>query len=281
MFKISGVIALIDFETAFDTVRWKFLYETLNVMNFGPKFVSYIQLLYKDIQSACYNSGHLSEMFRPSRGIRQGCPVSALLFILVAEIMSVNIYSNNAIKGIKIDDTEFLISQLADDTTLFLDNIACLKAVFELLDEFHKHSGLKLNKSKTEIFYLGNTNHRPNDLLGCREANVSFKCLGIYFMKDPMMMAIKNIEETYKNFKTVLNIWSQRDLTLKGKITMIKSLALSQLLYASSMLNVPDTFIDKVEHDILNFIWNGKPPKVKTSTMISDISDGGLKMPPL
>ena len=102
--------------------------------------------------------------------------------------MSVNIYSNKAIKGIKIDDTEFLISQLAEDATLFLDNIACLKAVFELLAEFHKHSGLiyKLNKSKTKIFHLGNTNHRPNDLIGCCEANVSFQCLGIYFMKDPM-----------------------------------------------------------------------------------------------
>ncbi len=98
-------------------------------------------------------------------------------------------------------------------------------------------------------------------------------------MKELMVMAIKNIEERYKNFKTVLNMWSQRDLTLKRKIIVIKSLALSRLLYASSILCVPDTFIDEVEHDIFNFIWNGKPPKVKTSTMISDISDGGLKMP--
>ena len=45
--------------------------------------------------------------------------------------------------------------------------MVCLKAVFELLEEFQKHAGLKLNKRKTEIFYLGNTNHRPNDLLGC------------------------------------------------------------------------------------------------------------------
>ncbi len=66
--------------------------------------------------------------------------------------MSVNVYSNKAIKEIKIDDTEFLISQLADDTTLFLDTIACLKAAFKLLDEFHKHSGLKQSTSKTEIY---------------------------------------------------------------------------------------------------------------------------------
>ncbi len=62
---------------------------------------------------------------------------------------------------------------------------------------------------------------------------------------------------------------------------MIKSLAFSQLLYASSMLYVPDTFIDKVEQGILNFIWNGKPPNIKTSPMISDIPDGVLECPTL
>ncbi len=70
--------------------------------------------------------------------------------------------------------------------------------MFELLDEFHRHSGLKLHKSTTEIFYIGNTNQCPNDLLVCREANDSFKCLGIYFMKDPMQMAMENLEDTYK-----------------------------------------------------------------------------------
>ncbi len=64
------------------------------------------------------------------------------------------------------------------------------------------------------------------------------------------MMAIK--KHRREICKTILNIWSHRDLTLKGKITVIKSLALSRLLYASSMMYVPDTFVDKVEHDVLN-----------------------------
>ncbi len=61
--------------------------------------------------------------------------------------MSVNIYLNKPIKRIKIGDTEFLISQLTGEGTLFLDNTVCLKAVFELIDEFHKHT-LGLNSIK-------------------------------------------------------------------------------------------------------------------------------------
>ena len=74
-------------------------------------------------------------------------------------------------------------------------------------------------------------------------------------------------------------MWSQRDLSLKGKIVIVRSLALSQLLYATSVMYVPEDFIIKVDKDIQSFIWNNKPPKIKKSTMISDISQGGLKMP--
>ncbi len=63
----------------------------------------------------------------------------------------------------------------------------------------------------------------------------------------------------------------------KWKITVIKSLAYS--LYSSLMLYISDQLINKVEHALLNFIWNGKHSEVQKSTIISDISDGGVKMP--
>ena len=74
-------------------------------------------------------------------------------------------------------------------------------------------------------------------------------------------------------------MWCQRDLSIKGKITVLKSLALSQLLYITSEIYAPEDFIDRVDSDIRNFVWNNKPAKVKHSTMIGDVSDGGMKMP--
>jgi hypothetical protein len=270
----------LDFEKAFDTVKWSYMQRVLETMNVGPKFRRWISIIYKDITSCCMNNGYTTEYFHLSRGIRQGCPISALLFLLIVETLATNIRADEQVKGIIVNETEIKISQLADDTTLFLKNEKSLQKVLTILDYFYTCSGLKLNKSKTEIFYLGNTNHKPNVTnLGIKVAELSFKSLGIHFSKDLKQTSEKNLEDRFNKFKTILNIWKSRGLSLKGKVTVLKSVAIPQLLYATSVLYVPDDFITKVDMAISKFIWNDKPPKIKKSTMISRIHEGGLKMP--
>ena len=96
-----GFITLIDFEKAFDSIEWPFLFKCLEKFNFGPVFTSWIRILYTNIKSCVGNNGYYSEMFEISRSIRQGCPLSALLFILVAEILAISIRETKKIKGIK------------------------------------------------------------------------------------------------------------------------------------------------------------------------------------
>jgi hypothetical protein len=276
----TGMIVLLDFEKAFDTVRWAFLNKTLKIMNFGQNFIKWINILYSNIQSCCINDGHITQFFSLSRGIRQGCPISALLFILVAEMLSCKMRAEENIIGINVGHVQFKITQLADDTSLFLKNDASLQYALNILDQFYTCSGLKLNKNKTEIFYLGNTNHRPNkEVYGIKICEGKFKALGIYFCRHTIEMSTLNLTDRLRKFKNTLNIWASRDLSLKGKIMIIKSLAMPQLLYTTSMLYVPDTFVEEVDKLIVKFIWSNKPSKVKKNTMIADYKDGGLKMP--
>ena len=116
---IPGLLILIDFEKAFDTVEWNFLFKSLKSYNIGSEFISWVKLLYNNITSCTVNNGHLSPSFKLSRGVRQGCPLSAFLFILVSEIISLSLKSDKGVKGIKIAGTEYKICQLADDTTIF------------------------------------------------------------------------------------------------------------------------------------------------------------------
>lgn len=278
LYKQSGIIALLDFEKAFDTVNWTFLEMTLEKFGFGDVFRRWIIIFYTDISSCCVNNGKITPFFKISRGIRQGCPISALLFILVVEVLAEKIREDKSIPGIHVDDTEIKITQLADDTTLFLHDLDALEVALELLDKFRVCSGLKLNITKTEIFYLGNTNHRPNKL-GLKEVDTTFQALGIYFCSNTNEMITRNFEDRFTKFKNTLNIWSQRDLSLKGKVTIIKSLALPQLIYVSNVLPVPEDTIDKVEREMQRFLWNHKPSKIKLITVISDTSQGGIKMP--
>ncbi len=282
VFNIKGFMLMLDFEKAFDTVNIQFLIKALEVFKFGPYFCNLVNILYNNVSSCVTNNGYASSFFPVSRGIRQGCPLSAMLFLVVVELLADHIKSCKNINGIKCDDTIFLISQLADDTTLFLRDEQSVRNVMDVTDRFYNQSGLRLNKQKCEVFMLGNCgqcNNSPTAIGGVKCTKGPFKALGIFFSKDRKEMLDKNFNERLCKFRTALNIWKQRNLTLRGKITVIKSILLPIILYPCNVLEVPNDFIAQIDKIISSFLWNNKTPKVKYSTIIADIQDGGLRMP--
>ena len=97
---IPGILLLIDFEKAFDSLSWSFINKTLNLFNFGPSIQKWFNVFYKDAKSTVSQCGFLSDFFKVERGCRQGDPLSCYIFILCAEILSIKIRSNPKIKGI-------------------------------------------------------------------------------------------------------------------------------------------------------------------------------------
>ena len=125
--KTKGLLLFLDFEKAFDSVEWPTMLKILRKFNFGDSFITWVKTLYKNPILRVKNNGHISDTFSISRGIKQGCPLSALLFILVVEILSLRIKENPNIQGFKVQvgaiEKEFKISQYADDGTLLLHDI--------------------------------------------------------------------------------------------------------------------------------------------------------------
>ena len=113
-------------------------------------------MLYKNAKNSIINNGWISNSFSISRGIRQGCPISALLYILSAEIMAVNIRNNKNIRGIKVRNAkEIKLTQMADDTTIFLESENCIPVLLNEIQRFTEVSGLKLNKTQNKRYTLG------------------------------------------------------------------------------------------------------------------------------
>ena len=89
-----------------------------------------------------------------------------------------------------------------------------------------------------------------------------------------------NFDDKIRKMETLINIWSQRKLSLKGKVTILKSFIISQVSYLLSVLFVPYSILQKIDKLIFNFLWNGKTPKVRRDTIIGNINEeGGMKMP--
>ena len=280
---LSGLLVLIDFQKAFDTVEWDFLFNTLKSYNFGPIFQSWIKLLYTEVSSCTINNGYLSKNFELTRGIRQGCPISAFLFILIAEILSLKLKSTENARGITIGKFEYKVIQLADDTTIFMNDLESLKVAIKIFLEFEKIAGLKINLEKCEVIELGpmklDLSSFGKELSNLKVNRSSFRTLGVWFSKNCDESVRLNYEERFQKIETLIQIWGQRNLSWKGRIMIIKTLILSQVTHLFSMIFTPMQFLERLDTLIFKFLWQNKPPRIKRETIIASIKDGGLRMP--
>ena len=153
---IPGLLVLIDFEKAFDSMSWSFIYKVLQFFGFGNTIIDWVKILNNDFKAAVLQCGFLSEQFNIQGGCRQGDPIAPYLFIICAEILAILIKQNHDIGGIIINGNEHKISQNADDTCLILDGSPeSLFTALDTIDFFSNLSGLKINSSKTKIVWIG------------------------------------------------------------------------------------------------------------------------------
>lgn len=279
---IPGLILLLDFEKAFDTLEWPFIEKTLQHYGFGPSIQKWIKTLYNDIESCVINNGWTSDCFKIERGVRQGCPLSPYLFVLSVEVLASAIRRDPNIKGVSVGQKEIKLSQYADDTTLILDGTkSALESSLDVIGKFSKISGLKLNSKKTEALWIGSKARSPEVLCpekGFKWQQIKIKALGVWLSIDPEETANLNFQEKTEKVLNLLRNWQYRRLSLLGKITILKSLIASQLVHILSPLQTNDQAIRKINNAFYLFLWDGKPDKIKRNIMINEYNNGGLKM---
>ena len=184
----------------------------LEAFNFGPDFLHWVKVFYKNIQSCILNNGRT--FFTLERGVRQGDPLSPYLFVVGVETLAIAIRQNSNIKGIYIEEQETKLLQYADDTMAILADTNSPKVLFELLDRFRNISGLKINCSKTKGMWIGSLKESKEEYFGIKWPNIPIKALGVYFIHDQKLLKEKNFIERLDSIKKLINIWSSRGLSI-------------------------------------------------------------------
>ena len=274
---IPGILIFIDFKKAFDTLEWQYLFNCLKAFNFGPNLIAWVKTFYQNIQSCVINNGMASDYFTLERGVRQGDPLSPYLFLLAIETLAISIRENPEIDGIKIDKNETKLLQYADDTTAVLSNLNSAITLFQHLNLFKNVSGLEVNSSKTEGMWIGSLKSNEEKPFGIKWPSEPIKALGVFFTYDQTLLYEKNFRDKLDKMKKLTNIWSSRGLSIYGKVTIIKSLLIPKLVYASSLLPTPAKIIKQAEDIIYTFLWKGKD-KVTRLSAINNFEGGGIKM---
>ena len=145
------------------------------------------------------NNGFATNFFCVSRGVRQGEPLSPLLFILSLEILACFIRQDCNIHGLVINNEEIKLTLFADDVTCFLRDRLSYLHLFVILKFFSRFSGLRANDDKTELFAIGPQNLVPEEFY--HKTCTSIKILGIYFDYRKTMRRNSNFNSILKSIK--------------------------------------------------------------------------------
>ena len=128
------------------------------------------------------------------------------------------------------------------------------------------------------MLWLGSMRHRKDAICNLQISYDPVYALGVHFTYYLELSHKKNFFEKLGSLKKTSSVWSRRDLSIYGRINIVKTLALSKLVFICSVMETPKNFATEVNKIVFDFIWKQKPAKIKKTTLIKKKSDGGLGM---
>eukprot|EP00253_Pinus_taeda_P009858 PITA_09858 len=291
--KEKGMVIKLDLANAFDRVRRDFLFVVMTKMGFSTNFTNWVKACIASPWIAPLVNGRSTEFFTASRGLRQGCPLSPLLYAIQAFVLSFQLDFCQQIQilpGLRMVQNvkEINHAQFADDTLLLGGaSINSASSFKKELDIYKEASGSKINYSKSTIYGWNCSANNLADIARLLEMKIcqdweSFKYLGI-----PIFRSIPKVSHwipLLDKLKLRRHAWGASWLNTAGKIILIKSVLTSMPLFQHSILLAPKTFLSKMDGMLRRFLWEGGKNNerrlhlVNWDTIKRPYIEGGLQM---
>ena len=279
---IRLVVLNLDFEKAFDRVSHQYLFQVLQKMGFPERFIAWVGLLYRGITSKFVVNGHLTKAVDINCGVRQGCPLSALLYIICIEPLAQILRRDQRINGVGVPGSGGLVAKCIlymDDVNILCTDLLSVDRTLDLTDWFGRASGSKLNRGKTQAQFYGPWTATEMTGIPLTKTQTDQKILGIKFDREGG--GTSNWPDVVGKVRQRLGYWGIRGLTIEGKVLIIKAVILPLLLLISSVFIPPRRVLLDLDRAIFYFLWGSKWERLRRDVMKRPKNKGGKEVPDL
>jgi len=256
---------------AYDRVEWDYLRAIMTQLGFHRLWVDMVMRLITTVSFSVLFNGERLNSFLPTRGIRQGDPISPYLFLLAAEGLSCLLNSrlqSSTLKGIKVALSAPVVSHLlfADDSLLFFGaNLENAQVINDVMETYCRASGQQINMDKSSIHFAkgvsNSTREELKNLLNVHNESLSEKYLG---MPSDVGVSANGAFKYLKDrvWKRVQG-WMEQSLSAGGKEVLIKAVAQAIPTYSMSCFKLPKGLCEHINGIVRSFWWGSKEGKRK------------------
>ncbi|KAG7581859.1 Reverse transcriptase zinc-binding domain [Arabidopsis suecica] len=277
----------VDLAKAYDNLDWQFLLNVLNAIELPDKFVGWIKECFTTPSFSVAFNGELVGFFQGKKGLRQGDPISSLLFVLAMDVLSKKLDKGviNQSFGPHPLCLVPLITHLsfADDVLIFFDGKEdSLQGVMDILEEFKAESGLGVNKDKTALFLDGGCIQENSEManrLGLLQGSLPVRYLGVPLTSKKMKE--QDYQPLIDRILSRFSSWSVKHLSFAGRLQLIQSVIYSIITFWASIFILPNKCLETIERMCCAFLWKGSPfsargARVSWESVCTPKSSGGL-----
>ena len=239
--KKASLILLIDFRKAFDSIDHNFITTVLKELGFGNDIIKWISLFFDSREAYILLGGNLSKKILLEQGVPQGDVISPYIFIVAVEILLIKITYTKNLTGITFGSVEGRSETFADDTTIYLERTSeNLRMAVKYLKDFSEISGLQCNLDKTSVIPIGTEMDITDDNILCPDLDLTweteFVILGFQIDNKLEKLSV-NFKKCNDKVKALIVKWGAYNLSINGRVTIVKSVLLPQYTYIGSVLD--------------------------------------------
>lgn len=269
----AAVIGL-DFAGAYDRVDRNLMYDTLTAYGFPDHILNWIKTLYESSEARVILNGRIGDPFKFQRGIKQGCPLAMLCYVIYIEPLILRF--KQGLRGVQITRATIKIGGHVDDQFLFVDTDEDIRRVWSIVGKFERCTNALINRSKTRLMGIGDWRGRQDWPFDWLKSSESIKVLGVIFKPEIEEAIEANTNELQKRVQSTTFGAKVRKLSVHQKVELFNIHIASKFTHIARVMPLQDKLLDAIQMKFSHFVWSTRIERMAMQYTHRRLLEGGL-----